>query len=49
MLVLVLEAVAVDALPDGVDVLGDVEEAGGIEMLGELEVVEVLVPEPASP
>ena len=48
-LVVVLEAVGGDVLLDRVEGLEDVEEAGGTEALVGPGVVEVLVPEPASP
>jgi hypothetical protein len=47
--VLVDETIAVAGLPDEVEVLEDVEEVGGIEVLVEAEVVGVIVPEPANP
>jgi len=46
---LVDDAMAVGGLPDEVEVLDSVEEVGGIEVLVEGEVVDVLVPEPANP
>ena len=50
VLVLVVEAVVVVVgVPDEVEVLEDVEEVGGTEVLVEGEVVGVLVPEPANP
>lgn len=48
VLVPVVEAVGV-VVADEVEVLEDVEEVDDIEVLVELEVVDVVVPEPANP
>jgi hypothetical protein len=47
--VFVAEAMAVVEVPDEVEVLEAVEEVGGNVLLVDVEVVGVLVPEPANP